>query len=168
MKHSALLHKIQKSAPGTIKKRRRPNKKLVAGLEGLLGALPDVPEAQNPSGGHSVEEDEWQGLSDEDEVDTSALGQLTSMARVRRRQPAVVAAADGKMQLKTLKSRPGAMKRKAKLESTEMDRFKKNMAQMQQGAATQSGSSTADRWAALRGFIGQTMQQSEHFHGPKS
>lgn len=114
-----------------------------------------------------TEEDEWEGVSDEEVDDTSALGKLGKLAKIRRKRPAV-APADGKMQLKTLKSRPGAMKRKARLEHTEMERFRKNMAQMQQGTAAEQSSSTADRWTALRGFIGQTMQQSQHFSSPTS
>jgi predicted component of type VI protein secretion system len=71
---------------------------------------------------------------------------------------------------KTLKHKPGAMKRKEKLEKTERDRFAKNMAQMSgiQPATTTSSEPTADdsvsnRWAALRGFISQTMEQQPAF-----
>lgn len=70
---------------------------------------------------------------------------------------------------KTLKHRPGAMKRKEKLEKTERDRFAKNMAQMSniQTAPTPSSEPTADsvsnRWAALRGFISQTMEHQPAF-----
>lgn len=70
---------------------------------------------------------------------------------------------------KTLKHRPGAMKRKEKLEKTERDRFAKNMAQMSniQAAPTPSSEPAADsvpnRWAALRGFISQTMEHQPAF-----
>ena len=163
MRHSAFVSRIEKTAPGKIKKRRRPGKKLVAGLESLLDTLPDVEASGASRKAGSEDDDEWEGLSeDEDVVDTSSLGELGKIARVRRKRKPEV---PGKMQLKTLKSRPGATKRKAKLESAEMDRFRKNMAQMAQGQSVPSkeGSSTADRWAALRGFIGQTMEQSAHF-----
>jgi hypothetical protein len=68
------------------------------------------------------------------------------------------------MKLKTLKSRPGALKRKQKMEESEKERFGKNLASMSapaQTAAAAGGSS--DRWAALRGFIGQTLEQNPGF-----
>ncbi|KAL3454668.1 ribosome biogenesis protein SLX9-domain-containing protein [Aspergillus insuetus] len=71
---------------------------------------------------------------------------------------------------KTLKHKPGALKRKEKLEKSERDRFAKNMAQMSSiPAATQSnsepdaGNTVSNRWAALRGFISQTMEQQPAF-----
>ncbi|KAL3461128.1 ribosome biogenesis protein SLX9-domain-containing protein [Aspergillus heterothallicus] len=71
---------------------------------------------------------------------------------------------------KTLKHKPGALKRKEKLEKTERDRFAKNMAQMSSISATaestsepDTASSVSNRWAALRGFISQTMEQQPAF-----
>ncbi|XHF98364.1 hypothetical protein AWENTII_001920 [Aspergillus wentii] len=72
---------------------------------------------------------------------------------------------------KTLRHKPGAMKRREKLEKLERDRFAKNMAQMssiQAPAATTAeqntaADSTSNRWAALRGFISQTMEQQPVF-----
>ncbi|KAL3476791.1 ribosome biogenesis protein SLX9-domain-containing protein [Aspergillus californicus] len=75
---------------------------------------------------------------------------------------------------KTLKHKPGAMKRKEKLERTERDRFAKNMAQMSNIPITPTPSSNPDpaasvsnRWAALRGFISQTMEQQPVFKTAK-
>jgi hypothetical protein len=74
-----------------------------------------------------------------------------------------------------MKSRPGATKRREKLEAMERERFGKNMAQLvgssepkTEAAATGDGekapvSATSSRWAALRGFISQTMEQKEEF-----
>ena len=70
---------------------------------------------------------------------------------------------------KSLKSRPGAMKRKEKLAHLEKDRFNKNMALMMapnntgkydQSIESLVGEKDAnrDRWASLRGFIQQTME----------
>ncbi|PYI03814.1 hypothetical protein BO78DRAFT_190726 [Aspergillus sclerotiicarbonarius CBS 121057] len=72
---------------------------------------------------------------------------------------------------KTLQHRPGAMKRREKLERVERDRFAKNMAQlssMQATAPTNAESNTdagssSNRWAALRNFISQTMEQQPAF-----
>ncbi|KAG8623727.1 hypothetical protein KVT40_008703 [Elsinoe batatas] len=162
MRHSALLHRISKTAPGAqVKKRRRPNKKLAADLDGLLGALPDIPDAAQAG---NNEADEWEGISgDEDENSVKLPSDLGRIARVRRRKGNTTA----KMEMKSIKSRPGAMKKKAQLEKAEKDRFAKNMAQMApvtHGADAQVQS--ADRWSSLRSFIGQTMQQSPLFKSP--
>ena len=61
------------------------------------------------------------------------------------------------------------MKRKEKLANVEKDRFNKNMAQMMAPAVNAHGShdmaevediqgSSRNKWAALRGFIQQTME----------
>jgi hypothetical protein len=73
---------------------------------------------------------------------------------------------------KTLKHKPGAMKRREKLERMERDRFAKNMAQMSsiETTAIDSGNdstSTSNRWAALRSFISQTMVQQPAFRTNK-
>ncbi|KAI4187177.1 MAG: hypothetical protein L6R41_002979 [Letrouitia leprolyta] len=73
---------------------------------------------------------------------------------------------------RSLKSKPGAMKKKEKIISMEKDRFNKNMAQMaawQPSAADRQDASHltpannhshADtKWAALRSFIRQTMEK---------
>ncbi|GAD93924.1 conserved hypothetical protein [Paecilomyces variotii No. 5] len=71
---------------------------------------------------------------------------------------------------KTLRTRPGAMKRKEKLEKVERDRFVKNMAQLAgvEAAAAKSNTdaeqpSVSNRFAALRNFISQTMEQQLAF-----
>ncbi|KAI1954203.1 Urmylation protein [Ophidiomyces ophidiicola] len=68
---------------------------------------------------------------------------------------------------KSLKHRPGAMKRKEKLDKVERDRFAMNMAQMATGVASQNQPTaeapSADRWAALRNFISQTIDQNPEF-----
>lgn len=68
---------------------------------------------------------------------------------------------------KSLKSRPGAMKKKELLISMDKERFNKNMAQMMQsyhGKEEEKDSTDAkgggrNKWAAIRGFIQQTMEQ---------
>ncbi|PYH49930.1 FAM207/SLX9 family protein [Aspergillus saccharolyticus JOP 1030-1] len=72
---------------------------------------------------------------------------------------------------KTLKHKPGAMKRKEKLEKLERDRFSQNMAQLSsmEAAATSNVNAISDtnagsnRWAALRSFISQTMEHQPAF-----
>ena len=100
---------------------------------------------------------------------------------------------EGKVRLKSLRSRKGALKRKEKLVKSELERFQGNMAQLnamraddqddvavekqatdqntpstqessQQSQATSSSSSKmSNRWAALRGFISSTMEQNPAF-----
>ncbi|KAF2139836.1 uncharacterized protein K452DRAFT_360080 [Aplosporella prunicola CBS 121167] len=140
MKHSLLLSKVQKSAPGSgSKKRRRPNKQLVTTLSSLADALPDAADA---------------GFGDGDEDGAVEVGQ----AVIRQR---------------SLKSRPGALKRKEKLERVERERFGRNLAlmsagqpqgeQMQAQAQAPVAATTGDRWKALRGFIEGTMERKKEF-----
>lgn len=65
-----------------------------------------------------------------------------------------------KIQRKSLKSRPGATKRKEKLVKTEMDRFNKNLAQL---AGSSTGSGVQDRWAALKSHVQNTMEVKPEF-----
>jgi dynactin complex subunit len=72
----------------------------------------------------------------------------------------------------TLRHKPGALKRREKIEKVERDRFAKNMAQMSglqatapSGTGENNGAadSTASRFAALRNFISSTMEQQPVF-----
>lgn len=87
---------------------------------------------------------------------------------------------------KSLKSKPGAMKRREKLDKSERDRFAKNMAQLAPSGTTELGGSihttadqsdqlasqqppsTSQRWAALRGFISQTLETKPELAGLKT
>ena len=76
---------------------------------------------------------------------------------------------DAKIRHKSLKSRPGAMKKKEALVNMEKERFNRNLAQMAalptdsdsmtktEGTARSQGSS-GTRWAALKKFIRQTTE----------
>lgn len=65
-----------------------------------------------------------------------------------------------KIQRKSLRSRPGATKRKEKLVKTEMDRFNKNLAQL---AGNNNSSGVQDRWAALKSHVKNTMEVKPEF-----
>ncbi|KAL6716138.1 hypothetical protein ACLMJK_005704 [Lecanora helva] len=145
-KHTTLLSRLTHPSPShnskITKKRRRPSKKLVTGLEELGDALPDastVPE--NGTGGRDGKGD-----------------------------------GGVKIKHKSLKSRPGAQRRKEKVVAMEMERFGRNLAQMSAGVGRgESGhgggmmgvereegerrGGTAERWAAIRGFVRQTMER---------
>ncbi|KAL1305000.1 hypothetical protein AAFC00_003903 [Neodothiora populina] len=195
MKHSAFMSKIEKANKkpskrgGARGKAREKEKQLMVKLEGLVDALPELEENDD-------DDDDWEGMMSEDDENSNdqtktakendMLGALASMVNVRKsikKSSNDTTGVSGKMQMKTLKSRPGAAKRKAALEGKEMERFGKNLAQMTAAvtpaapvtaasapaattantAATAEGDATANRWAALRGFIGQTMEQNPQF-----
>jgi Ribosome biogenesis protein SLX9 len=81
------------------------------------------------------------------------------------------------IQRKSIKSRPGAMKRREKVDNEERERFAKNLAEMsgkkmegrgEDSAKLENGRVAHDRWAALRGFIAQTMEQRPELKELKS
>ncbi|KAI1756682.1 ribosome biogenesis protein SLX9-domain-containing protein [Xylaria castorea] len=153
IKHSTFMSRVEKAHRKPLK-RRRPGNKLVANLESLADALPDL-------------------LAD---------GETEEGLRQLR---------EGKVRHKSLKMRKGALKKKERIVKGEMDRFSHSLAQLnamgtksadadmqveEQGqdgdarARTQSeaqgpAASTANRWAALRGFISSTMEQNPAFVG---
>ncbi|THY21320.1 hypothetical protein D6D00_07205 [Aureobasidium pullulans] len=153
LKHDTLISRIEKSQKKPLK-RRRPGKKLNTVLDSLADALPDLEEEDD--------DDEWEGIDEDGDAQDTMLGTLRKQVRVRKAKPT-----DGKMKLKTLKSRPGALKRKQKMEESEKERFGRNLASMsvQPAEATAAGQTdgSANRWAALRGFIGQTLEQNPGF-----
>jgi hypothetical protein len=125
----------------TKPKRRRPSKKLATTLASLADALPEL-------------EDGEEGPR------------------------------DGKIRHKSLKSRKGAMKKKEKVVKGEMERFGASMARLAETGGTptsgtnsvqasntrtsggtneQGAAATSNRWAALRGYISATMEQSPAF-----
>ncbi|KAL7267972.1 hypothetical protein RUND412_009420 [Rhizina undulata] len=74
----------------------------------------------------------------------------------------------------SMKSRPGAMKRKEKVVKSEIERFGKNLAIMATGLPGQEkegqekesekeGAKKPSTWAALRGFIEVTMEKKKEF-----
>ncbi|KAL9609638.1 MAG: hypothetical protein Q9167_005615 [Letrouitia subvulpina] len=72
---------------------------------------------------------------------------------------------NAKIRHKSVKSRPGSLKKQEKLTQMEKERFNKNMAQMaaSHNAATAEATAASGghrlRWAAVRQFIQQTMEQ---------
>ncbi|KAK2675464.1 Ribosome biogenesis protein Slx9-like [Fusarium oxysporum f. sp. vasinfectum] len=79
----------------------------------------------------------------------------------------------GKVRHKSLKSKRGALKRKERVVKGEMERFGVSMARLtqQDGVPVQkveaeekaAPAPTANRWAALRGYISSTMEQNPAF-----
>ncbi|XXG94529.1 hypothetical protein Hte_000786 [Hypoxylon texense] len=169
VKHASFVSRIEKAASGKPpgRRRRRPGRKLVANLDSLAAALPDL-----LAGGETEE----------------GLRQMR----------------EGKVRHRSLRSRPGALKKKERLVKGEVERFGVSLArlnavpereqrqqqQQQQQQKTMDVDqdiaavgdkdratmedqaqtpvpgptlSTTNRWAALRGFISATMEQNPAF-----
>ncbi|KAF2485815.1 ribosome biogenesis protein SLX9-domain-containing protein [Neohortaea acidophila] len=178
LKHGILLDRIQdggirkpsavsRSTASGVKKTRRPGKKLKADVvSGLRDVLAEI---EDDAGGEYS--DEWEGI---DEGEGSAL----PGGKRRRRRKQTSSTAAGKMVMKSLPHRAGAMKRKRNMERGEMERFGRNLAQMV-GAEGQRSNGMADveekdgssglaagqgeKWAALRRFIEGTMEKDRAF-----
>jgi hypothetical protein len=148
------------------KKRRRPGKKLLAAedLDEMRDALPDLSEED--------ESTEWEGFSDDD---------AGTQAGAKRRRRRAKTGTEGKIQMRSLKHRPGTMKRKRRMEGVEMERFGRNLAQLSANMKSKDeetrgvagdvaadgrgggSASASEKWAALRAFIGSTMERKDGF-----
>lgn len=171
IKHNAFVSRIAKTVPGSSgsgSSRKLKRRRPSKKLVTTLESLGDVlGEISN-----EIREDQESGKTMD--------AQQEAMGRVRH---------------KSLKTRPGALKRKEKVVKTEMDRFGRSLAQLAtvkeppaaaaattpameveqqqqqptqtQGTqmTTQQQPATTNRWAALRGFISATMEQNPAFLG---
>lgn len=133
-------------------------------MDGLADALPSASEDEGE------DEDEWEGLDDEEEMQLDG----TTTTKKRRRRKVKVSESDGKMVMKSLKHKPGAARRKAIMEGRERERFGRNLAAMVgtttggkenvvAGEADKAKESQKAKWAALRDFIGGTMEKDKAF-----
>lgn len=200
IRHNQLLAKVQDADARVGKKklkRRRPAKKLSTNLDSLADALPDTEDSVVTGAAGDGDEDEWEGMSEDDEEDGGeGMAGIEGFRKAKRRRRAP--AGEGKMVMRSLRHRPGAMKRKRRMEQGEMERFGRNLAQMVgngqatvnagkggSGGAAAKGdkaktaagggnvavgadsASQANRWAALRRFIGGTMEQNAAFAAAK-
>ncbi|KAF2429462.1 hypothetical protein EJ08DRAFT_650476 [Tothia fuscella] len=130
IKHSILLSKIQKSAPGGIKKRRRPSKKLLTTLESLADALPEDESLRRPKSTSALN-------------DRGTAGSLKSKPGVRKRREKMEKAERerfGKNLAVLSQARPGETGDKVMEGET-------------------SGTSCGERWKALRAHIEASMAQ---------
>ncbi|KAF8428113.1 ribosome biogenesis protein SLX9-domain-containing protein [Tirmania nivea] len=160
-RHAVLLTRIAtsaitKSSKKNLKRKesRASKQNLITGLSSLADALPD---ADN--------EDGWEDW-EHDVFDQSSKDALRNLQHKRK------AGGEGKMKMKTIKSKPGAQKRKEKVLREECVRFGKNLAIMNSAtvAAVAEGRKSGavqvpavNSWAALRGFIANTMERKEEF-----
>ncbi|GAB7364751.1 hypothetical protein MBLNU230_g5549t1 [Neophaeotheca triangularis] len=199
LRHERLLSKVRSggiskpgvgsaggSGNGVGRKRRRPGKKMAAveSLGGLGEALPELEEGEGS--------DEWEGLSSGSDVGGEGgdgvgdveVEALPEGMRKARKRGSRKGGAEGKMVMKSLRHRPGAMKRKREVELKEVQRMRGNLVEMAKrdtrgegvaggdggkggGDGSGVGASQAERWKALRAFIGGTMEVSGEFGGKK-
>ncbi|KAF2167496.1 hypothetical protein M409DRAFT_54095 [Zasmidium cellare ATCC 36951] len=161
VRHNTLLNRVREGGvqknENAGKKRRRPGRKLVTGVADLGDALPELDSDENG---------EWEGIS-EDEMVVEGLQKKKRSRRAR----------DGKMEMKSLKHKPGAMKRRDVMEKGERERFGRNLAGLMGGGGegekkggdgekVGSGSGgQSERWKALRGFIEGTLERDRAFGG---
>lgn len=68
---------------------------------------------------------------------------------------------NARIKQRSLKSSPGAMKKKAKLEAGEKERFQQNLAQLAKGGTEGPENGTSAKWAALRAHINATIDRNE-------
>ncbi|KAK5711380.1 hypothetical protein LTR15_012450 [Elasticomyces elasticus] len=187
IRHATLLSRVRESGVRKkILKRRRPSKKLGVlgtGLAGLSDALPDTlpppRKAMDLGAGErgdtvvaeEYEREQWVDEGDEGGEGTGVpvglrrskkTGRRIGMARTGTVQ------GTGKMRLSSVKHKPGAARRKAVMEGLERERMGKNLAGMSSSSVTKedegggldvgTGVGEKERWAALRNFIGGTME----------
>jgi Ribosome biogenesis protein SLX9 len=153
IKHSNLISKVTKSSSISTEaqrnKRRRQKKQLVTNLGALADALPDA-----------------------DGNEAGARGAGAGRGAALREQANV-----NVIHRKSIKSRPGALKRRQKIDNGERERFARNLAEMSGKKTSEVGEPTGkeesgqqghDRWTALRGFISQTMERRPEMSESKS
>ncbi|KAL2017742.1 hypothetical protein VTK56DRAFT_1712 [Thermocarpiscus australiensis] len=141
IKHSAFVSRITKAASAKTDtnkknngKRRRPSKKLVTTLESLGDALDDIREAM------------------EAEAEKQGAGGMMDAEQARQ----------GKVRHKSLRTRPGALKRKERVVRGEMERFGRSLAQLVNingGAAAASAEKTAGTGTGSVGAGGDASRQ---------
>ncbi|KAK5742960.1 hypothetical protein LTR17_002971 [Elasticomyces elasticus] len=173
IRHQSLLSKVRESGVRKkVLKRRRPARKLGgSGMAGLSDALPETEStprhAMELDSGEGVEE-EWEGVNSDD--GEGRRGRVVPAGlRTTKRRKTVAGTVDGqgRMRLTSVKHKPGAAKRKAVMEGLERERMGRNLAGMvgnprpTKETEVRSGVGEKDRWAALRKFIGGTMEKRE-------
>lgn len=181
IRHNALIAKVRDAAISKEKrtvKRRRPGNKMRTSVADLENALPDVDTG--------MEEDVWEGLSEDESGDAIAeVHPLTGLVQRKNRRDAGRYAART-VKMKSVKPRPGATKRRARMEQGEKDRFARNLANMVQHAPQEVhaartfpngdsipqtrnievagvGADHSARWAALRQFIASSAEKDASF-----
>lgn len=161
IKHSRLISRVEKAHQKPLK-RRRPSKKLVANLESLADALPDLlADGETEEGLKQLREGKVRhksikmrkgALKKKEQIVKGEMDRFgISLAQLN-----AVRAADA-----TTGSGAGVAA------AAEMEIEGQCQGETQTRTQSQGPTSTASRWAALRGFISSTMEQNPAFVGNK-
>ncbi|KAK3643709.1 hypothetical protein LTR56_010013 [Elasticomyces elasticus] len=159
------------------------------GMGGLGEALPGIESAPRKamdlgtgsgSGGDMVlGEEEWGGVSEDgDETTSIPLGLRRSKKKKGRGIAGTTVEGGQRIKLSSVRHKPGAARRKAVMEGLERERMGRNLAGMSSSSAKEGKGGgdgggggvgervgERDRWAALRRFIGGTMEMREVAEG---
>ncbi|TKA83254.1 hypothetical protein B0A55_02961 [Friedmanniomyces simplex] len=143
---------------------------------------------EEEEGWEGLEDTEEDGEYGEGQVSGGGVTVPNGLRKASRRSRQVGGGLDRKIVMKSIRNRPGAQKRKRVMEDRERERFGRNLAGMvgsqsviqqqeregetavEKGGegegrneATGVAVSEAERWVALRKFIGSTMERSDGF-----
>ncbi|KAI1828102.1 ribosome biogenesis protein SLX9-domain-containing protein [Xylaria intraflava] len=152
IKHSAFMSRVEKTHQKALK-RRRPSKKLVANLESLADALPDLlAEGETEEGLRQLREGKIRHKSLK-----MKKGALKKKERIVKGE--MDRFSHSLAQLNSMGASGTGADVRTERQSDAADTEAQTRTQTQ---------STASRWAALRGFISSTMEQNPAFIGQQN
>lgn len=141
-------------------KRRRPSKKLVATLESLADALPDLPSSK----ADDAEYDEWDGIKKRRRQQSLKTRPGSLKRKEKVVQAEMLRFGQNLAQLTAVKEE--TVQKEAQEEAA-MDVEKKGDEQSESAPAPDTRQSTANRFALLRNYISMTMEQNPAFVKPE-
>ncbi|KJZ72123.1 hypothetical protein HIM_08496 [Hirsutella minnesotensis 3608] len=153
IKHSSFVARVSSSSSASRVAKKPLRRRRTGAADKLKTSLEGLADALPDLG----EDGEWGGIEDEGD---------DARRRVRHR---------------SIRSKPGALKRKEMVVKGEMERFGASMARLNasdltagegkprpgEDAQASQPAAVTDRWAALRGYISATMEQAPVFAGKK-
>ncbi|POR38507.1 Uncharacterized protein TPAR_01285 [Tolypocladium paradoxum] len=164
IKHSSFVSRIASASSARVSKpkRRRPGNKLKTSLEGLADALPELLSGE---GGEPLLEGRVRHKSLRSKK--GALKRKERLVRGEMERFGVSMARLAGTSTQTAPARQTAQGVDGEDGDDEMEERPGQPAPTQQQAPAQQPAATANRWAALRGYISSTMEQNPAFVGKK-
>ncbi|KAI0548291.1 ribosome biogenesis protein SLX9-domain-containing protein [Xylaria curta] len=153
IKHSAFMSRVEKSHQKPLK-RRRPSKKLVANLESLADALPDL----------LADGETEEGLRQLREGKVRHKSLKMRKGALKKKERIVKGEMDRFSHSLAQLNAMGASSAGTDMQVEDQGQAGDMQAQTQSEVQGPTAS-TASRWAALRGFISSTMEQNPAFVG---
>ncbi|KAI3329137.1 hypothetical protein HD806DRAFT_273712 [Xylariaceae sp. AK1471] len=156
IKHSTFMSRVEKTHQKPLK-RRRPSKKLVANLESLADALPDLlADGETEEGLRQLREGKIRHKSLR-----MRKGALKKKERIVKGE--MDRFSHSLAQLNAVRASDAGAGVDMQVEGQGQGQGQGETADTQTRTQTQGPASTASRWAALRGFISSTMEQNPAF-----